>query len=199
MLKLSLNQRSPDKNEPTILLEEEFWKPPQSRFYTVDSWHSWWMHLRPFSNSQICKCRKICIGSWLPSESGFCPERRGSHNYSQPSSDLPFQLTLKEVISHPGSFCFPGGVLGRGALIRLRLWLSVLLVCCVVLLHSSRLYFRKERVALWCALRSGSQITENSEWWVYRCQAAVGVAKKSHMSATSQTYSLALDIDLIHS
>ena len=24
MLKLSLNQRSPDKNEPTILLEEEF-------------------------------------------------------------------------------------------------------------------------------------------------------------------------------
>ena len=147
---LYLNQRSPDKNEPTILLEEEFWKPPQSRFYTVGCWHSWWMHLRPFSNSQICKCRKICIGSWLPSESGFCPERRGSHNYSQPSNDLPFQLALKEVISHPESFCFPGGVLGRGALTRLPLWLSVLLLCYVVLLHSSHLCFRKKRVAMWC-------------------------------------------------
>lgn len=72
-----------------------------------------------FQNLQMQK--KICIGSWLPSESGFCPERRGSWNYSQPSSDLPFQLALKEVTSPPGSFCFPGGVLGRGALTRLPL------------------------------------------------------------------------------
>lgn len=95
-------------------------------------------------------------------------------------------------------FLFPWWCVGKGSFDKTPS-LRVLLLCYLVLLHSSRLCFRTERVAMWCALRSGSQITENSEWWVYRCQAAVGVAKKSHMSATSQTYSLALDIDLIPS
>lgn len=95
-------------------------------------------------------------------------------------------------------FLFPWWCVGKGSFDKTPS-LSVLLLCYLVLLHSSRMCYRKERVAMWCALRSGSQITANSEWWVYRCQAAVRVAKKSHMSATSQTYSLALDIDLIPS
>lgn len=53
----------------------------------------------------------------------FCPERRGSHDYSQAINYLPFQLALKKIkfLLIPESFCLPGSVLGWGALTRLPL------------------------------------------------------------------------------
>lgn len=158
-------------------MKEEIWKPPQSRFNT-----------RPLTSSKdasqtlgifpIWKSGCTCVGSWLPSESGFCPERRGSHGYAQATNYLPFQLALKKIkfLSLSGSFCFAGGVLGWGALTRLP---RDLLLGCRLATRSSHWRFRKRITATWCGCEGLFTQDQKSERWLYKCQTSGGVDKKN--------------------
>lgn len=85
-----------------LILIEEFWKPP-SRFNMADPWRFLQRDFKLLADLQIWRCRSICIGSWLPSESGrnlilpLCPERKAFHGYSPATNYLPFQCAVEEI------------------------------------------------------------------------------------------------------
>lgn len=146
-------------------------------------------HCRPLTPSKnvsqtlgifpIWKCGCTCGGSWLPSESGFCPEKVPTAIHRPP------RLKEMKCLSLSGSFCFAGGVLGMRSFNKAPSWLAL-----VLSLYNTQFTLALQEkdhchvVWLWGAVHTGPK-----KWTlVCKWQASVGVDwEKLHMCANSQT------------